>query len=415
MPMKNPKEAMAPATQSSGYSEAFKTMPCAVVIFEKDGRDWEPVYRNLKYQRMFDYANAMEAALKDDVFGWVHPNDRKNIEIMTEKSKEGIPGQQVCRLKRKDDVICWVVAFSWRLESPGQTGAVVLAFSEFASVPGHEKLIALQEQRYRTIAENINSVSFDYDVIQDRLFYIVRREGQAPEEKIIEQYLQNLTKSKMVHSSTCREYRNALLGKRNVDYVDFLCRFADGQYHWCRAHYRAVYVGENKDFHTVGRVVITTDELHQEVRIQMDKVTGTLDRAAADMTIELVLKDQIMVGSRAIVLFKLQGLSEIDEVMGTETGNLVLRNVGSLIAENLRGNDVIGRFSGSIFVALIRNAGSRQAVLDMIARVQDAVGGLMGTIRLEVPINLLAGIALMPEDATDYKSLVAVASSQIGE
>lgn len=380
-------------------NDILNAMPCAVIFFvqEEDGH-FLPVYRNHWYDEFFGCADVTEAELGDTFFGWFYPGDLPQVMAMLRASAQGEAGEEICRVSLDDGRVVWIDARSWSMEA-GEDGRVRvgLTFIDLAKAQARAGIQSAQEERYQTLAKYTNSMCYDYDVLKDTMFFVHLTPDGTPKERNMEYFLESLPSTRYVHSSTIREFSNALKGNRSGDNVDFLLKGDDGDYHWCRAYYRPVTIGQNKAFHMVGRVELAPDDLHQTALLQMDKVTGILDRVSTDLTIKHIIEDKEDKSRKALISFRLEGLDAIDETMGFDVGNRVLRAVGRLIAENLRGSDVVGRYSGTMFTTLIRDAEDKAAVEKTVNHIKDRARAAEEEMHLTSPIKLSAGIVYIPE------------------
>jgi diguanylate cyclase (GGDEF)-like protein len=110
----------------------------------------------------------------------------------------------------------------------------------------------------------------------------------------------------------------------------------------------------------------------------------------------------------AVVMMDIDGLKSINDQLGHEVGDAVLRDAGRLIASNLRSSDFMTRYTGDEFVAILQ-AGTEEAG-DLVRRIQKMVeakdfGPPGATIRL----GISAGCASFGAEGTSLDELLIAA------
>lgn len=84
--------------------------------------------------------------------------------------------------------------------------------------------------------------------------------------------------------------------------------------------------------------------IKKDLRMLTDPLTGLYNRRAIHMKLQSELfRSARFSFSVAILMLELDNLQSINDRYGQETGDLILRNIGSLLQESLRKYDVVGR------------------------------------------------------------------------
>lgn len=267
-------------------------------------------------------------------------------------------------------------------------------------------------EQYQRMAQRVNKISFDYDVLRDQLFFTTCHDDGQVTEHTFHRYLEELQVTRCVHPSTIREYHNALVGRGVGDSVEFLYRMEDGVYKWCRAIFRPVYDDTHHLVHMVGRV----DEIHEEIKIlsenQQDPVTGLFSRAAMEEHFKKILEDPYYIKQpKALFTFEIEGLSDVDDKIGIDMGDKVLKSVGYAIASAFHATDVVGRFEGNSLAALMADASNPQKITDVLNEVHETTQNI--SVALSAPIEVKVGVAVTPKDGTLMAELFACADESL--
>jgi diguanylate cyclase (GGDEF)-like protein len=86
----------------------------------------------------------------------------------------------------------------------------------------------------------------------------------------------------------------------------------------------------------------------------------------------------------------------------------VLREVADALVANTKNYDVAARYGGDEFVVLLPGC-SRDDALRVAERVRSGISRAVG----EAPVTISAGVATVPDNATDAERLMAAADSAL--
>ena len=141
-----------------------------------------------------------------------------------------------------------------------------------------------------------------------------------------------------------------------------------------------------------------------------DALTGLANRATFERMLELEIaratRQQVQL---SVVVFDVEGFGELNTREGAAAGDDVLRRLASLLADQVRLVDTIGRLGGDEF-GLIAPGGGGSVVA---GRVRDAASVLRS--RGGAPVGVRAAIVVFPQDGGSSSELMAAASAALGE
>ncbi len=147
-----------------------------------------------------------------------------------------------------------------------------------------------------------------------------------------------------------------------------------------------------------------------EVMAHTDTVTNTPNRVALQAQLERSLA---AAGAPVAVLFAdLDGFKTVNDTLGHETGDAVLREVARRWQAHVRAGDAFGRWSGDEFVMVLAgmDAGQAQALGARLVSALDAPLEVRGH---QVRVGASVGVAVYPGDGADAESLLSRADAAL--
>ncbi len=203
---------------------------------------------------------------------------------------------------------------------------------------------------------------------------------------------------------------------------------------WIVAHYGgyadiASHVWNmQKSLISIGMILVMLEEqissnewlaLHDELtglpnrRLFAERLTAALEQARS------------LQGSLAMVILDLNGFKAINDRLGHQAGDLVLREVAANLRKVVRTSDTLARLGGDEFILLAADTGHRDGTATSTAHESEhALEHLVETVRnaVERPIVLdgqtmmvsaSLGLAIYPDDAEDATRLLRVADQRM--
>ena len=140
-----------------------------------------------------------------------------------------------------------------------------------------------------------------------------------------------------------------------------------------------------------------------------DKLTGLPNRMLfADIARRHVARAHRLRSGFALMFIDLDRFKPINDTYGHKAGDLLLIDVAKRLLDCVRQTDVIARFGGDEFVALVGDLRGNQDVSPIAAKFIDVLsrpyGGIVPDAELRVTPSI--GIAFYPDDADDIDALL---------
>ncbi|UZP67362.1 diguanylate cyclase [Desulfovibrio mangrovi] len=111
----------------------------------------------------------------------------------------------------------------------------------------------------------------------------------------------------------------------------------------------------------------------------------------------------------ALLFLDLNNFKEINDTLGHDAGDLVLKTIADRISESLREVDFAARLGGDEFVVLLHNIRNETEIHKAATRIAEAVRLPVTINGQERQVETAIGIALCPQHGTDPDSLLTMA------
>jgi diguanylate cyclase (GGDEF)-like protein/PAS domain S-box-containing protein len=165
-------------------------------------------------------------------------------------------------------------------------------------------------------------------------------------------------------------------------------------------------------FHDVsGQKEMESRLTHYEFR---DHVTGLFNRRSLEIILEMELEKarrSKFPERKALLFLSVNNLSTVNEVLGFETGDLLLESIGCRIKEGLRKSDYVFRFEGNQLAVLLAQFANVTDLATVAEKIGDIIMLPYHSKGRDIHLSCAIGISIYPEDSTDKDELVRHASA----
>jgi diguanylate cyclase (GGDEF)-like protein len=148
---------------------------------------------------------------------------------------------------------------------------------------------------------------------------------------------------------------------------------------------------------------------------QTDALTGLFNRGALLERLERELERSRRYGrSLAVIFFDLDRFKSLNDTYGHQFGDRVLRDLARIATQTVRSIDLVGRYGGEEFVAVLPETDGAQALV-----VAERLRMNVARHRLDLPggeevrATISAGVAVFPADATTMDTLIRIADTAL--
>lgn len=222
------------------------------------------------------------------------------------------------------------------------------------------RMMAVENQRYRTLSELANEFIFEYDCKKDvitfskafsQLFSVPDRvsgflgivEGKNKDEDFLNPDILHIFKELMVNKAE--------------DGTEFSCRLFDGEQRWYRSTWGKITDGDGNVVYFIGKLTDVQEERAEKQRLEhqllLDGLTGIYNAKASRSIIGERLETLSQQG--ALLIMDIDCFKEVNDQLGHYTGDLVLKDFAKMLKAMAGQWDVPGRLGGDEFILFIQS------------------------------------------------------------
>ncbi|MTV37083.1 putative bifunctional diguanylate cyclase/phosphodiesterase [Duganella radicis] len=138
-----------------------------------------------------------------------------------------------------------------------------------------------------------------------------------------------------------------------------------------------------------------------------DMLTGLPNRSLISDRLDMTIAQAQRSGGSVLVAFiDLDGFKLVNDGLGHNAGDELLKVVAERMSGCLRACDTVGRFGGDEFVLLLTEPGAAVAAAPVLERVREAVLQSISLCGQEVQVSCSIGVAVYPNDGDDAETLL---------
>ena len=140
-----------------------------------------------------------------------------------------------------------------------------------------------------------------------------------------------------------------------------------------------------------------------------DQLTGVANRRkfldVLNLAVERMRRNN---GTVAVAYIDLDGFKPVNDTLGHDVGDLVLKTIAQRLNENVRSMDTVARLGGDEFGIIMENVGDLDNAISFAHKVQQIVSQPIAGLEA-LPLGGSVGVAMAPLHSTDGNTLVRMA------
>lgn len=139
----------------------------------------------------------------------------------------------------------------------------------------------------------------------------------------------------------------------------------------------------------------------------IDPVTGLANRNAFNERLEFAIEEARQFGEAVTVLMlDLDNFKQVNDTLGHQAGDELLRMVAQRIAKTMRRDDVVARLGGDEFAVILKGVSAHSEAVLICTKLIENFSSAFRVEDHDFFVTASIGVSFYPEDASDGKMLV---------
>jgi diguanylate cyclase (GGDEF)-like protein len=144
-----------------------------------------------------------------------------------------------------------------------------------------------------------------------------------------------------------------------------------------------------------------------EAAANFDALTGLPNRRLlTDRLTQAIERSKRVNNLLAVCFMDLDGFKQVNDTLGHDAGDEVLRVVAKRLTQTLRGADTVARLGGDEFVLLLGDLSLAQEATVLLERVLREVSQPIDLPARQIQVGISIGFTLYPDDAVGPEDLL---------
>jgi diguanylate cyclase (GGDEF)-like protein/PAS domain S-box-containing protein len=357
---------------------------------------------------------------KNELMGinYRHYTDKENAALLFQTFnrvyRTGVPVKELAwKSFRKDGTPLYVEASASLIKNPsGKPVGFRGIIKDVTERKQMESDLKQSEKKYRSILESIQEAYFEVDLAGNFTFFndsLCRLTGCSREELIGTnyKYFSDEENSRKVFHAFNNVYRTG----QATEAFDWMIVRKDGTQRYIEASVspRQDAAGKTIGFQGVIRDITERKKVEQELNYLAthDALTGLPNRLMFTQHLnQAILSAKRNRRKLAVFFIDLDRFKIINDSLGHEAGDILLKEIAKRLKNALRAVDVVGRLGGDEFVILIENFMENAHLAKVAQKVLAAAIKPFRIMDEDCRVTASIGISIYPQDGQDEQTLM---------
>jgi diguanylate cyclase (GGDEF)-like protein/PAS domain S-box-containing protein len=393
--------------------ELLADLPVAILIYMTDEPEGTIYYANEMAKQLLDIDPEVASSGVCRIWNFVHedgtsvlPAEMPFVRVM--ETKQAVIGRICGVVTQTNSERRWLHINAYPdFDVDGKVRRVIISFLD---ITGRKK--AEETLRQLSAAVEQSPVSVFITDTDGTIRYVNPTfcvdTGYTAEE-IIGQNPRILSDSAQSHA----EYRNLrnILEKGEIWRGTLRNKRKDGTPHWVESIIAPIRNATNMitQFVCIQQDITARKEAEQQVEYlaHHDALTGLPNRLMGRESMEWLMAHANRTGGKAALMFlDLDGFKRINDALGHTAGDGVLQEVALRLRRCIRRTDTIARQGGDEFLIMLSGVNAPDAIITVVQNILKQIARPMKIDEQELSVSGSLGIAVYPDDGTDWDTLI---------
>lgn len=294
----------------------------------------------------------------------IHPNDYSVYEKFRDQLKAGSNREEIIiRITKTTNQCVWCkIACTYITNQEKKRCRAIATMHRIFDQEYLGKEQRMQVERYRILAESTNIITFEYDIEREIMKYELRNKQGELEEIILEDYMEYIPKSIVIHDDHKNEYKQVLMEAiqyKSEKRLDYMADYYGTGFRWVRAYFVSVADARDKVFCVVGKVVDINDDKEElnaiKKKAELDLLTNVLNKGSYIEKVKVELSKNTTNMTQALCMFDIDDFKNINDTYGHTEGDNQLELLANVLQKIFRKEAYVGRFGGDEFTVFLKH------------------------------------------------------------
>lgn len=353
----------------------------------------------------------------------LHPDDAQSAARSAREQMEEKGSFRVkARLSHKEKEYIWV-DFSGKLRLVENCARIYIVIVDITDHIALLEMLQNEQELMKTAFELTDDALFDYDIQKRSIRYsnnFARRFG-------ICDYYENFPETMIAQTNAIlpedaegfrKMVEDANRGVYSENSEELRFREPNGTIVYFLHRYRILFDQVGEPVRVIGKMTDIT-RYKEEVDMLMQKsekdpLTGLYNKGTTESLIKEILKMRRFHDTHhALMIIDADNFKEINDKLGHLQGDIVLKNLAERLQALFRSDDVVGRIGGDEFFVFAKNYKSTNILEKKAGEICRLFHETYQINGIAVEASVSVGIALCPQDATDFETLYQCADKAL--
>ncbi len=395
--------------KATELQDTINAIPCAIVRCLND-EHWTIVDYS-------DSLNKLICATPEDIktiynnswYSLIHPDDREQVKnIMSNEDLEIRTAEY--RLLRKNNNYIYVMdrAHSLVDDRGSYLWCVIFDIDDLKKSQVQERKIV---ERYKYLLEMSDNILYEYDLSSHQFCVSIQffKKFNYPLPNVLNMEHYPINKD-IIHPDDMDLFMSMHMrikvGGTNSSAL-LRIKTHQGQWVWCQLSQTA-WRDETEKLKAIGKI----ENVDKETRIlhklrddvKRDSFTSLYNKTA---TAELIQRELDLDGNTrgAFCIIDIDNFKQVNSTFGHAMGDMVIKNLADGLSQIFRSDDIVGRVGGDEFIVYIKDMPNLGPLLLKIDQIQEFFRQTFEDNGVTISISSSIGVALFPQDGTNYEEL----------
>lgn len=282
------------------------------------------------------------------------------------------------------------------------------------------KKLEQKAEYQRVINELSRDLYFEYEIATDTLLFTEMFREAFGKDSVVVSFRKRLEKTKIIHPeeqpAVVAIFDSMMSGRKQARFeLRLIPKAGNPTWYLC---YASIIYDENRNPHKVVGKLSMTNHTKREAEAsvsyipQIDALTGVYSKESTEIMVNEAEKKQGTDSLAAFFLIDIRNYKSINEIKRAINGENILTLVGSILKEQFRNTDIIGRVGMSEFVVYMKDIPSDKMVYEKADKICRAIEKIHFYEHAKNSIAASIGIAFS-KGGQDYQAIVSNANTAL--